>query len=242
MACVFCKSTQPFKFINGKYLRLLRNLSSEEIFVQIENAIKLFPKPVGSKGYVFSFMGMGEPFANIDSVKKCLVKIGKFYSGSRVTISTIGLDLNGILKLGKEIKSGLYKIPIKLHISLHASNNKIRFNLMPKASSILKTIKTAEKFAQITNTKVKLNYVLIKNINDSTKDIDRLFKLLLNRKNLIIKISDLNSDIKNKCVNKNDANDFYLKLKEKGLNVCRFSSYGRDIGGGCGQFIKRNKI
>jgi len=240
MACIFCNSTKPIVVDNNKEVRLIRNLNSGEILKQIENVIEIFPKPEKSYGFVFSFMGMGEPFDNIESVKDSIVKIGNIYQNSRISISTIGFNLNEILNFANEIKSNLYNLPIKLHFSLHASNDDIRYKIMPNSSPIIKTIEVAEKFSYLTKTVVKLNYVLIKGINDSKNDIVRLSSLLKGRNGLVLKISELNSKDKKNCVSRKNADIFELRLREFGLNTCRFFSLGIDIDGGCGEFIKNN--
>lgn len=242
MGCDFCRSTEPFEFYPVQPKRILRSLDSKEIVDQAINSLENVPLPPTSSGIIFSFMGMGEPFANIRAVKESIIQLGKLYLRSRATLSTIGFNLQQILQLGKEVEEGAYPIPIKLHISLHASNDSQREKLMPHASPILETVETAEKYAEMTGTKIKLNYVLVKGFNDSETDIQRLYELLVNRKGLVLKISDLNSTNKDAVVSSSEADLFESRLNDLGVETCRFSSDGQDIHAGCGELVKGKTI
>lgn len=238
MECGFCRSTDPFEFYPGEHRRVLRSLDSQEIVDQAINAVEAVPPPLESHGINLSFMGMGEPFANIKEVKEAIFGLGSLYPKSRATLSTTGFDLKGVLQLGTEISQGIYPIPVKLHISLQAPTDEQRKSLMPHASPILETIDTAEKFAEMTKTKVKLNYVLMRGFNDSELDAQRLSQLLKGRKGLVLKISDLNSSNVDMQVPAADADKFDSKLKALGIETCRFSSEGKDISAGCGELVK----
>lgn len=238
MECSFCRSTDPFEFYPGEPRRVLRSLDGQEIIDQAINAAEAVPPPLESRGIVLSFMGMGEPFANIESIKEAILGLGSLYPESRATLSTTGFDLKGVLQLGTEISQGAYPIPVKLHISLQAPTDEQRKSLMPYASPVVETIDTAEEFAKITNTKVKLNYVLMRGFNDSEVDAQKLSQLLHGRKGLILKISDLNSGDIDMQVSPVDADKFDSKLKALGVETCRFWSEGKDISAGCGELVK----
>ena len=238
MGCTFCHSTKPFKYFTSQKKRILRNLNSKEIVDQAINSLENVPLPSASTGIIFSYMGMGEPFANIKAVKESINELGKRYPKSRATLSTIGFDLHQILHLGEEIAKGVYPIPVKLHISLHASDNLQRIKLIPHASAIIETIEIAAKYAEMTGSVVKLNYVLMKGFNDTEEDIQRLQRLLADKKGLVLKISDLNSADPNITVSSVGADLFESRLRDSGVKTCRFTSSGQDIRAGCGELVK----
>jgi 23S rRNA (adenine2503-C2)-methyltransferase len=238
MSCGFCRSTEPFEFYPGKPQRILRSLSAQEIVDQALNAFDAIPVPQGSRGIVSSYMGIGEPFANIRAVKDSIIQLGTKYPKSRATLSTIGFDLAGIRRLADEVTACVYPIPVKLHVSLHSSSDEQRKRIIPRASPILETLNAAEYYAKTTGTAVKLNYVLVSGLNGRKEDANRLGALLEGRRGLIVKISDLNSDDENLIISPNGANQFEAWLKEFGIETCRFSSSGRDINAGCGELVK----
>ena len=238
MGCEFCRSTEPLEFYPGKPQRILRSLSVQEIVDQAFNAFDVVPPPQESAGVVFSYMGIGEPFANLRVVKDSVRQLGVKYPKSRATLSTIAFNTTGIRELANEVVSGMYPIPVKLHVSLHSPSDEQRQQLIPYASSISETLDAAEYYAKTTGTTVKLNYVLVAGFNDGKADAEKLGALLAKKQGLVLKISDLNSDNDKFVVPTNDADRFELWLKEFGIETCRFSSRGKDINAGCGELVK----
>lgn len=238
MACSFCRSTGPFLFYpDASPKRWLRNLRASEIIIQTLSALEAVPPPPDSIGIVFSYMGIGEPFANFPEVKLAIRVLGEVYPHSRTTISTIGFNLNAIRQLADEVASKRFATPVKLHISLHAPIDIQRQAIIPKAKPILDTLAAAEYFARTTQTQVKLNYVLVAGQNDSVADATQLGRLLQNRPGLILKISDLNSPDRSLIVPPDQADAFEAAVKSYGVETCRFVSQGQDINAGCGQFL-----
>lgn len=242
MECQFCRSTVPFEFVAGEPKRILRSLTAEEIVDQAVNAMQVVPVPPTSKGIVFSYMGMGEPFANIKAVKESIISLGTMFPHSRVTISTIGLDLKGIMKLSDEVAGMVYPVPIKLHVSLHGSSDEQRKQIIPHASPISDTVSIAESYALKTKTNVKLNYVLVSGFNDHEENVGRLYELLKGKQRLIVKLSDLNSEDEALIVPNDKANKFEGQLNNLGIRTCRFTSMGRDIKAGCGELVKGKSL
>lgn len=227
MGCIFCKSGEAF----------MGNLRAAEIVTQAIWALDCIPPVPDSLEIIFSFMGMGEPFANIDNVKIAIKILGQAYPHSRATLSTIGFDLPAIRRLADEVAAGEYPIPVKLHVSLHGSSDKQRFAIVPRAKPLVDTLDVAEHFACTTGNDVKLNYVLVAGSNASPEDADRLGQLLKNRKGLTLKVSRLNSPDKSLVVPEARANEFEQVIKSHGVNTCRFVSQGQDINARCGEFV-----
>ncbi|OGM13586.1 hypothetical protein A3A76_03305 [Candidatus Woesebacteria bacterium RIFCSPLOWO2_01_FULL_39_23] len=238
MGCQFCRSTEPYEFYPGKPQRILRNLSTQEIVDQAFNTFDDVPPPQESAGIVFSYMGMGEPFANLRAVKDSIRQLGAKYPKSRVTLSTIAFNTVGIRELADEVASGMYPTPVKLHVSLHSPSDEQRQQLIPYASSISETLDGAEYYAKTTNTVVKLNYVLVAGFNNDKADAEKLGALLEKRRGLVLKISDLNSNDNKSVVQPEEADRFESWLKELKVETCRFSGRGKDINAGCGELVK----
>src|SRR4030042_1039880 len=87
----------------------------------------------------------------------------------RITVSTCGI-IPGIARLkGMEPQ-------INLSISIHAANNKLRDKLMPinKLYPLEKLIKTCADYMNKTKRIITFEYVVIKRVNDSSRDADEL--------------------------------------------------------------------
>ena len=115
MGCAFCAST-----IGGK----LRDLRASEILGQVMMA----QNDTGERISNIVMMGIGEPLDNYDNVIRFLRLVGcenGMNIGYRhISLSTCGL-VDKIEKLAKE------DMPITLSISLHASDDETRSEIMP---------------------------------------------------------------------------------------------------------------
>ena len=173
MNCIFCATTKPTTEHNFK--RFIRNLTTKEIIKQVENILrKISNEKINSKKILFSFAGMGEPFLNYNSVVKSIKILTEKYPNSRTTISTMGINS----KLMKNLANENIPTELKLHLSLHAPNDILRKKILPNAKSIKQNLEALEEFASITKTIPKVNYILIKNINDSKNHAIQLSELL----------------------------------------------------------------
>jgi len=119
-SCVFCATGQ---------MGFERNLHAEEIVAQVVHSSNILRKR-GEHVTNIVFMGMGEPLANYSETIRAvrlLTHTRAFGLGQRsITISTVGV-ISGIDHLADE------GIQVKLAISLHAPNDKLRKKLVPTA-------------------------------------------------------------------------------------------------------------
>ncbi len=164
LKCIFCNSGKiPFK----------RNL----FFYEICDQILSIEKYLNIKPTNVVFMGIGEPLLNLDEVLKAIQiinsPIGFNISARKITISTAGI-VEEIYRLA-EIKK-----KIKLAISLNATTEEIREYLMPinKKYPISEILKACEYYWQKKRERITFEYVLIKDLNDSEEDAQRLKKML----------------------------------------------------------------
>ncbi|KAA0259157.1 23S rRNA (adenine(2503)-C(2))-methyltransferase RlmN [Deferribacter autotrophicus] len=234
-----CISTQigcrmGCKFCNTAKVGFIRNLTVGEIIRQIIELNNILTE-TGNKLTNIVFMGMGEPLDNLDNLEKSLEIIlaedGLNFSHRKVTISTAGL-LDKLEKLtNKDFK-------VNIAISLNAPDNKKRNSIMPvnKKFDINDIVNTIKKLPIPKRKRITLEYVMIKNFNDSTKDalkLVKLFKGLPVKVNLIIynktKESDLDSPDLNSALN------FQKTLINNGIATFIRKSFGADIEAACGQ-------
>ena len=172
VGCPFCAAAHaPF----------FRNLTTEEIVFQIASILGDEPvEKTFDEGLEVSFMGTGEPLANLGNLLGAIHQIHYRYPKiTRVSISTAGP--------AKRIEALTAAMPIlptvHLQISLHATSDAIRRRLIPNApDSIANLLAAGHRFHEKTGDQVFLNYVLLKGINDSVEDARWLADLELIRK------------------------------------------------------------
>jgi len=230
MDCIICATTQPIDSLNSNK-HFIRNLNSDEIAQQVINVLSnLNQDKLNSKKILFSFMGMGEPLLNYENVINSIKTLTEKFPNSRTTISTIGINPLLIKKLAHEKINTI----LKVHLSLHAPDDILRKKILPKANQIKPSLEALKYFSLIRNTPSKVNYSLIKNINDSENHAIQLARLLQDYP-FIVKLSNLNNfnNFKSSDISKFDI--FEKILNSYKIKTCRFFSTGATIQAGCGQ-------
>lgn len=245
--CPFCASGAPQEIPGSdKKVRLIRNLSSDEIVDQVQNAIEIAGVDSDESPLLLGAMGMGEPMDNFDAVIAATSEFGKRWPNrARLTISTIcrTQDVPSILSLSDRIAQGEFEIPIKMHFSLHGPDDETRRKLVPHGAPVETVLDTANAFAIRTDTDVKLNYVLVKGVNDSPEHAERLAQLISDhpiKERTVVKISEVNPWKKYTSPAQEVFDMFKEALKSRGVNVVQFSSAvdGGTVQAGCGQLQK----
>lgn len=223
MGCSFCESGR---------LKKVRDLEPYEMVNQILLVNDYLNKEKITHVVV---MGIGEPFDNYDNVLKAMKIINSPFGleiGARhITISTCGV-IPGIKKFMEE------KEQFNLAISLHSADDIKRSELMKinKVYNIKELIKTIDEYIEKTNRRVTIEYILIKDENDSLDDAQKLYELL-KYKNIYINLIPYNetSEFNYKKPNKDEILKFYDYLKTKNINVTIRREYGDNIDAACGQ-------
>lgn len=224
LGCRFCLTGE-----NG----LKRNLAVSEILNQILAVRETLPDQAAITNVVL--MGMGEPLENY---KNTLTAINLMihpeafkFSSRRVTLSTAGL-LPELERLAQE------KIAFRLAISLNASNEETRSQLMPinRHSPLKKILEVCRHFPLRPRTRITFEYVLVDGINDSPQDAKRLLKVL---KGIPAKINliPLNEapEIPFKRPSEERVRQFQQVLMDGGLTAIVRISKGVGISAACGQ-------
>lgn len=247
-ACPFCASGAPKDIpeMKGK-VRLIRNLTTQEITDQVINAVELSGATQDESRLLFSYMGMGEPLDNWDNVVSSIHNLAnRFPNRSRVTLSTICSEENlpKLHMLAKMIKLGEFAVPVKMHFSLHGPDDETRRRLVPQGVPVQVLLDTARDFARVSGSRVKLNYVLVAGRNDSLEHAQALTNIVSAhpvRDVATIKISQLNPWGGYISPGKEVFEVFKTLLSQAGLSVTRFSSAvdGAKVDAGCGQLRKR---
>ena len=222
MGCRFCAST-----IGG----LKRNLTASEMLGQVYRIQKL----TGERVSHVVVMGTGEPLDNYDQLLKFIRIIssrqGLNISQRNITVSTCGIVPN-IRRLAEE------KLQITLALSLHASSQDKRKQLMPVANryELGEVLDACRFYFQQTGRRLTFEYSLVDGINDSGEDARELAELM----------RDLHGHVNLIPVNpvkersfvqpsRQAVEAFKNKLEKNGINVTIRREMGRDIDGACGQ-------
>jgi 23S rRNA (adenine2503-C2)-methyltransferase len=226
MGCNFCAST-----IGG----VIRNLTAAEMLDQIYRIQKEGKERVSN----IVVMGMGEPFDNYDNLLRFLHMItdqnGLNISARNITVSTCGI-VPGIRKFAEE------DLPITLALSLHASNQKTREEMMPVAKSwpLNEVLDACQYYFDKTGRRITFEYSMADGINDSEESAREL-GALLRGKNCHINLIPINP-VREKSYEQSTREAilrFKKKLEKNGINVTIRREMGRDIDGACGQLRKR---
>jgi 23S rRNA (adenine2503-C2)-methyltransferase len=146
-----------------------RNLTASEILDQVLHFRR--SEPVNH----LVFMGMGEPFMNVDAVldaARRLPDIG--ITHRRTTISTVGW-LPGLERFVEEVTE-----PIRLALSLHAADPTLRRELMPVNDRypLPDVLVLCRRHWERTNRRVFVEYVMLAGVNDSHAQARALAELL----------------------------------------------------------------
>jgi len=228
MGCLFCATGE---------LGFKRNLEWYEILEQYI----LWQRELKGTGIRISnlvVMGMGEPFLNYDNVLGALKFINKNKSiniaARKISISTVGV-IKGIERFSKE------DMQFNLAISLHATNTKIRREIMPSAKKykLSEIIEAVDKYIKKTGRKVMIEYLLLKDINDGGDQADLLVKLLQG-KLVVVNIMNYNGQGKYERTTRERVEVFKKKLTKARIENTVRKSYGAEIQAACGQLANKD--
>ena len=226
MGCRFCAST-----LDG----LVRGLRPSEMIDQIYK----IGQDIGERISNVVVMGTGEPMDNYDNLLKFITLLtdenGLNISQRNLTVSTCGI-VPRMRQLADE------KLSITLALSLHASNQKKRLELMPVANKydIHDVIDACKYYFDQTGRRVTFEYSLVGGVNDTDEDARELSQLI-HGMNCHVNLIPVNPIKERDYVQSNAAviAAFKNKLEKNGIIVTVRREMGRDIDGACGQLRKR---
>ena len=227
LACKFCSSGTFFK----------RNLTIDEILLQaLLWARYLKEKKLGRLSNIV-FMGSGEPFLNYDNVFLAISYLNnpEYFDISyrRISISTIGI-IPGIRKMANENNKA------NLAISLHFTDDKTRSIMMPgtKKYPLIKLFEAIDYYIEQTNRKVMFEYMMIKGINDSVKDAEKL-AFLMKKHLYAVNLIKHNKTGKWEAPDTEVIDKFKKILRKNKIEVVERYRFNQDVIGACGQLISK---
>ena len=226
MGCLFCMTgKQGFQ----------GQLTAGEIVNQIRN----IPEWHDITNIVY--MGMGEPFDNLDEVLKSLEILtsewGFAMSPRRITVSTIGI-VPGMLTF-------LQKSEAHLAVSMHTPFDDEREKLMPvqiayPLSEVIREIKSWDFGRQ---RRISFEYIVFKGLNDSPRHVRELAQILNGIKcriNLIRFHPIPGTPLE--ATDENTLQKFKDQLNDKGILTTIRASRGLDIYAACGLLSTKEMV
>jgi 23S rRNA (adenine2503-C2)-methyltransferase len=238
-----CVSSQIGCAVNCRFcltakLGIVRNLTAGEIAGQVVAVLKQHGVEIGRDRINLVFMGMGEPFLNYDAfmeaVRLLVEEVG--IAESRMTVSTSGI-VPGILRFAQE------PIRPKLAISLNASNDEVREQIMPitRKWDIGEVMDAVRQLPLRPRERVTFEYVLLGGVNDRLEHAEEVVRLV-RRANLPSKVNLIawnpGPGIPYAMPTPEDVSRFQQRLIDRGIPAFLRRPRGRDIYAACGQ-LKR---
>jgi 23S rRNA (adenine2503-C2)-methyltransferase len=220
LTCTFCATGQ---------MRFGRNLTASEILDQALHFRRI--EPIDH----CVFMGMGEPFLNLDQVLEAarhLPELGIRHR--RTTISTVGW-LPELRRFVEEVEE-----PIRLALSLHAADPALRSQLMPvnERFPLADVIAECVRYVAKRRRRVFVEYVMLAGINDGPSQAGQL-AALLDPKAFKVNLIPYNPTGAFEGSSRPAIAAFKSVLDRAGLPTTVRLTRGRDIDAACGQLAAR---
>jgi len=161
MGCLFCMTGKQGFQANLSIGQILNQIYSLPEFEKLTNVV---------------YMGMGEPFDNLDNVLKSIeiltADYGLAWSPKRITVSTIGLI--------PAMKRFLDESSAHLAISLHSPFQEERKKIMPieNVYNLQELLKEIRDFDFGRQRRLSFEYIMFKDFNDQKKHVDQLARIL----------------------------------------------------------------
>lgn len=226
MGCKFCAST-----LDG----LVRGLTASEMLDQIYQ----IGKDIGERISNIVIMGSGEPLDNFEHLLK-FIELLTDENGANISQRNITVSTCGIVPKMREFADK--KTAVTLALSLHASSQEKRKELMPVANKydIHEVIDACRYYFQQTGRRVTFEYSLVAGVNDTKEDAQELSGLIrgINCHVNLIPVNPIR-ERKYRQPDMQAVIEFKNKLEKNRINVTIRREMGRDIDGACGQLRKR---
>jgi 23S rRNA (adenine2503-C2)-methyltransferase len=212
----------------------IRNLTYKEIIEQVLT----IQRDTGLKVTNIVFMGQGEPLLNLENVLSAMKIFNEdFQIGARrLTVSTSGIipQINKLADIDMQST---------LALSLHAPNHEIRSKLMQIENKypMDQLHKALKNYTDKTGRRITIEYLLIKDLNDTTECAKQLASYLKDIK-CNINLIPYNPTEKNdyQRPSNNSIMKFKYLMEHSGKKVTVRLERGADIDAACGQL--RGKV
>ncbi|MFC2102479.1 23S rRNA (adenine(2503)-C(2))-methyltransferase RlmN [Bacteroidota bacterium] len=232
LGCTFCATAT---------LGFARNLTAAEIVDQVWQLTTLSIESHGIPLSNIVLMGMGEPLLNYTHVKRATDLItdedGMGISPQRITLSTVGVP-----KVIRQLADDQFKP--HLAISLHAATDVKRDKIIPvnKKFPIKELISALTYYHQKTGKRFTVEYLLLKEVNDSLTDAKALAEFC---RNFPVKVNLIEfNPVEGIGFKRSDGKkmkEFHDFLESRNMVVNIRQSRGKDIDAACGQLAGKAK-
>ncbi|AOY84722.1 23S rRNA (adenine(2503)-C(2))-methyltransferase RlmN [Moorena producens JHB] len=179
------------------------------------------------------FMGMGEPLLNTEAVVGAVKSLNQDLGiGARsLTISTVGIP-------GRIRQLAQHQLQVTLAVSLHASNQQLREQLIPSAKHypLKALLDECRDYVNLTSRRVTFEYILLGGLNDSQKHAVELANNLRGFQSHVNLIPyNPISEVDYQRPNYRRIQGFVEALKQQHIAVSVRHSRGLDKDAACGQ-------
>ena len=252
--CQLSTTNQQCRFCETGTKSFGGNLSAEDIALQCifmaeyDSNCPSYPQ-VRTNKREFAFMGQGEPGYNYAAVKQAIIMTDYVMQQleqtiSRYVISTCGVS-GFIPSLIQDIKSGIFKNKVTIHLSLH-DIGEARSEIMPinENNDYKETIEYCKALYRVTREKIGVGILMFdkytgKGIKSRTLTPERLEEILSALDNDIFRIdlctvNKTSAGQQNHQLSNESANKLFDIAARKGFEVKLFTSFGDNQQSGCG--------
>ena len=216
LTCTFCATGA---------MRFGRNLTSFEILDQA-----LHFRRLGQINHAV-YMGMGEPFLNFDEVLASARRLPDLgITHRRTTISTVGW-MPGLSRFVDDVD-----VPIRLALSIHAADPRLRSELMPVNDRypLADVLAECHRYVALRRRKVFVEYVMLAGVNDSPAAA-RALAALLDARSFKVNLIPYNPTGKYEGSSRAAIESFKAVLDRARIPATVRLTRGRDIEAACGQ-------
>ena len=216
LTCTFCATGA---------MRFGRNLTASEILDQALHFRR--QEPVNHAVY----MGMGEPFLNVDHVLASAARLPDLgITHRRTTISTVGW-MPGLRRFVDDVDQ-----PIRLALSIHAADGAKRSELMPVNDRypLDDVLTECRRYVELRRRKVFVEYVMLAGVNDSAADA-RALAAVLDPRAFKVNLIPYNPTGSYDGSSRETIERFKTVLERARIPATVRLTRGRDIEAACGQ-------
>jgi len=237
MGCKFCHASD---FISKVWIRPV-------LWTELSDGIHTVIEAMGirdsERTLLISYMGCGEPLTNVENIVTSMRHImdrSDIYGPGekRFAIATMmpKNTLCNMLELTSQAMK--HELPLKMHLSLHYTEDKTRQEYMPAASDIYTSMLAMQMYREATGNAVEIHYSLMSGINDTGQDISRLIQLVEGTGfNVKFLYHNTKKDVDWGNTTPETIQAFMKALKSRGIDTEFYIPPGLDIGASCGQFL-----
>ena len=222
MGCRFCAST-----LDG----CVRGLTAAEMLAEVY----AITRDTGERVSNVVIMGSGEPLDNYDETVR-FIRMLSDGNGLNISQRNITLSTCGIVPKIRELAK--LDLQITLALSLHAATQEVRETIMPiaKAWRLPEVLTACREYHEQTGRRLTFEYSVVKGVNDTTQEAERLAGLLKGMRGHVNLIPV--NPIRERSFESPDRSTveaFKKVLENRGLSVTIRREMGRDISSACGQ-------